>query len=78
MNNPPAALLGDDYLNLPGQILPTTFDIDVTGAVKQWVWGSKPNNGFIFRGVDETFPETNNECTSVYTDFALKVTYQPK
>jgi len=84
----PVTIPGEDYIALDGNLQmyydgntktkeAYPFEVDVTSAVKQWKSG-KPNYGFIFAGNDEwLFVEGNDWCYSRYTDFSLKVTYQP-
>ncbi len=51
-----------------------TFSIDVTSAVREWVQGTRPNYGFVFRGKDERLSVTdNNICWSIYGPFGLSV-----
>ena len=76
----PVQIPGVAYMDLgwtvvgPGKEM---LEYDVTSAVKQWMLGSTPNYGFVFRGSDETLPNYNNACYSLYSDLALIVTYQP-
>ena len=75
---------GESYLTLastlgtfavkPGQ---PDIQLDVTDAVKQWIQGSHPNYGFVFRSGSEGLDhEDNNRCLANYGNFHLKLSYQ--
>jgi hypothetical protein len=74
---------GHDYINgdgahlsMPGEkmLLPTTT-LDVTSMVRDWLEGNKPNNGFVFYGHDEGYPNNNETFICRYTDFTLTLHY---
>jgi LysM repeat protein len=51
-----------------------SFSVDVTSAVREWVQGTRPNYGFLFRGGDERYSVMdNNICWSIYGPFGLSV-----
>ncbi len=52
-----------------------THSVNVTEAVRDWVSGLSLNQGFVFTGRDESFPEENDVCWSRYGNFVLYVTY---
>ncbi len=52
----------------------TTYNVDVTEAVKRWVENGEPNYGFMLR--EHKHGEFNNNvCWSVFENFELTVTY---
>jgi hypothetical protein len=53
----------------------TSFQIDVTDAVRGWLDGSRPNYGFVFRGAREDYAEDNDQCGSLYGNVNLSVDY---
>ncbi len=66
---------GDSYKqlgpwNLTG--MSKLLQIDVTDAVKEWLQGTHPNDGFVFRNDHESLNhEDDNRCQSVYGNFHL-------
>jgi hypothetical protein len=55
----------------------TSFTIDVSTIVRDWVNGTTPNRGFVLSGPNESFPENNDDWVSSYTNFQLDVVYNP-
>lgn len=56
---------------------PAPIQLDVTDAVKQWIQGTRPNYGFVFRsGTEGLDHEDNNRCLANYANFHLKLSYQ--
>lgn len=58
------------------------FEIDVSAAIQDWVYGRAVNNGFVLIGPLTNFDQfsdtamlTNQQCLTWYTDFSLTVTY---
>ncbi|MBV8172437.1 MAG: DNRLRE domain-containing protein [Candidatus Eremiobacteraeota bacterium] len=91
MNNPnnPNALLGTPYLTLvadrPGDTQsfgPFSISngmyvsIDVTGAVQQWVAGTRPNLGFVLAPDHADFSGGTGRCFSAYNGLTLTVDYR--
>jgi hypothetical protein len=74
---------GHDYLNGDGSqhfVSPEHPDdpaiaLDVSGMVRDWLEGVRPNYGFVFYGKDESYPDNNETLISTYTDFMLTLTY---
>jgi hypothetical protein len=78
---------GDSYLDLPtGTNVnvsnptvhisnSTSYQIDVTDAVRGWLNGSRPNFGFVFRGPREDYVKDNGQCGSFYGNIKLQVEY---
>lgn len=56
---------------------PNPLQVNVTSAVKEWVQGTRPNYGFVFRsGVEGLNHEDKNRCEAFYGNFHLVVSYQ--
>ncbi len=69
---------GESYANLPTYLVSQSVATDVTSAVKEWVQGTQPNYGFVFRQSQEGMhTDWDSACTSIYKDFSLEVTYFP-
>ncbi len=69
---------GEAYQNLPADVAGLNIAADVTSAVKEWVQGTHPNDGFVFRRSEEGMhTDWDSACTSIYKDFSLEVTYLP-
>ncbi len=69
-----ASTLGTTVTQL-GQ--PASIKLDVTSAVQQWIQGTHPNYGFVFRsGTEGLDHEDNNRCVGNYGNFRLVLSYQ--
>jgi hypothetical protein len=72
-----------DYINGDGSHFPVpsgymttpTITLDVSSTVRDWLEGKKPNNGFVFYGFDEGFPQNNNTFLCNYSGFTLTLNY---
>jgi hypothetical protein len=53
----------------------TGISVDVTQAVRNWLFYPNDNFGFILKGRDETVTTGNSTCATRYGDFTLEVHY---
>lgn len=71
---------GEAYQNLEPTNLagvPNPLKVDVSGAVKEWLQGTRPNYGFVFRTKSEGLDhEDDNRCQTIYGNLTLKLSYQ--
>ena len=77
----PMVIPAEDYLQM-GPAPNWSYSVDVTSLVKEWMQGTRPNYGFVFRGNDESFPTDEGvniggeyACYSKYGNFTLAVTH---
>jgi hypothetical protein len=66
---------GSHFFVPSGYLTSPTITLDVSSTVRDWLEGKKPNNGFVFYGFDEGFPQNNNTYLSNYSGFTLMLTY---
>jgi len=52
-----------------------SFTFDVTTAVKDWVYKTKPNLGFLLTGQESGYTKADQSCLSSYGSFNLNVSY---
>lgn len=70
---------GENHKNLESNIttVPNPLKVDVADAVKEWLQGTRPNDGFVFRsGTEGLDHQDNNRCDAIYSNFHLKLSYQ--
>lgn len=66
---------GSQYPVPYGQLTNPTVTVDVSSIVRDMLRGAVPNNGFVFYGSDESFPQNGDILFSIFSNFALELTY---